>query len=117
MMDWQDFELEKKILGEKAHRRLKELENQVWVAAGCLLPPIVQESQGRVHGERCLSLTSSVSRWRPTQIHDLQEKNKTSLATEIKTLIQKEWRPLRDTRVEEDLRENELKDQARYNCE
>jgi hypothetical protein len=25
----QDFELEKKMLGEKAHRRLKELEQQV----------------------------------------------------------------------------------------
>jgi hypothetical protein len=40
-------------------------------------------------------------------------KKKMGLVKEITDMIRKEWRPLRDTRVEEDIKENFAKDQKR----
>lgn len=51
------------------------------------------------------------------QIRDLKAKKKMSLVAEIKALIQKEWRPLRDTRVEEDLQDSFNMDNKRYKGE
>ncbi len=48
------------------------------------------------------------------QVRDLMESKKMTLVGEIKALIQKEWRPLRDTRVEEDLNASYTTEQQRY---
>jgi len=43
----------------------------------------------------------------------LKAKKKYSLASEVKSLVMKEWRPLRDTRVEEDVRDKYMKEQKK----